>query len=184
MDMYSPCMVKSFKHNGHLHRVWLENWLIPDELLHPEHLADSMKVIINSQTKIKEANGKEWVSKIPGITFFLPNQWYNIVALIEEAGIRYYCNVASPFYHRGETITYIDYDLDVIVMPNREYRIVDQDEYELHKARYFYSDTVDRKVKDGLASLMERVLQNESPFCDDIVHSYFSAWQETFERQK
>lgn len=177
MNTYLPFTIKSFKHDGHLHRMWYENWLLSSDCIHPKHAQEQMQILINSQTRIQEANGKEWTSKIPGISFFLPNQWYNIVALIEASGIRYYCNVASPFYKQGNIITYIDYDLDVIVTSNREYYIVDKDEYETHKNRYHYSDMVDRKVKEGLSALLERIEAGQAPFQDDIVHNYLQAWQ-------
>lgn len=116
-----------------------------------------MYVLINSQTKIVEADGKEWVSRIPGVSFFVPGEWFNIVALMEEQGIRYYCNIASPPYVNGRVITYIDYDLDVIRLPAGDIHVVDQEEYERHKQMYHYSAIVDTKVKQGLHDLLARV---------------------------
>ena len=26
---YECYQIKSFKHNGHIHRIWFENWLVP-----------------------------------------------------------------------------------------------------------------------------------------------------------
>lgn len=89
-----------------------------------------------------------------GRFFFIPKQWFNIVALIEDTGVRYYCNVASPMYVTGQVLTYIDYDLDVIRMPDRSVHIVDQDEYERHKLNYHYSTLVESKVNDGLAAIL------------------------------
>ena len=48
----------------------------------------------------------------------IPQEWYNIVALLEDGGIRYYCNVASPPYSSKQIITYIDYDLERIQKEN------------------------------------------------------------------
>jgi len=135
-------------------------------------------VLINSQTKIVEADGKEWVSRIPGISFFIPGQWFNVVALIEDNGVRYYCNVASPPYVNGNVITYIDYDLDVIRMPGGEVHVVDQEEYERHKLSYHYSPVVEVKVKQGLKDLLERVKGGHSPFQDDLVLFYYNKWRE------
>ena len=30
---YERYQIKSFKHNGHIHRIWFENWPVPDRLL-------------------------------------------------------------------------------------------------------------------------------------------------------
>lgn len=177
MATFSSYIIKSFKHDGHLHRTWLENARVPEELLHEPHKTESMLVLINSQTKIIEADGKEWVSRIPGISFFIPKQWFNVVALLEESGVRYYCNIASPPYVNGNVITYIDYDLDVIRMPGGAVHIVDQEEYERHKICYHYSSIVDEKVQQGLQDLLLRIQQGQAPFHEEWVLDYYRQWE-------
>jgi protein associated with RNAse G/E len=156
--------------------MWLENWLIADECLHPDHATESMLVLINSQTKIQEADGKQWISRVPAVSFFIPGEWFNIVALMEEHGVRYYCNLASPPYKNNNIITYIDYDLDVIRLPSGEINVVDQDEYDAHKLKFHYSETVELKVKEGLDRLLERIQKQQPPFQDHIVQSYYEQW--------
>lgn len=179
---WSIYRIKSFKHNGHIHRIWLENWLVPEHMVSPEHRHEGMIILVNSQTKIIESNGHEWTSKVPGVTVFIPGEWYNIVALIEEQGIRYYCNVASPPYKTKGTITYIDYDLDVVVSaePKREAIVVDREEYEQHKLKYRYSRIVEEKVQQGLQSLLKRVKQHGAPFNDRSMTSYYEMWRNAF----
>lgn len=177
MGHLSPFIIKSFKHDGHLHRMWLQNWLIPEARLFPEHAEESMLVLVNSQTRIREGDGKEWVSRIPSVAFFIPGQWYNVVSLIEEQGIRYYCNIASPPYVSGQVITYIDYDLDVIRTTDGGVQIVDQEEYAQHKVNYHYPDIVDRKVKGGMDRLLQRIRGNEAPFEDERVLAYYQMWK-------
>ncbi|MNH22989.1 hypothetical protein D3C78_677780 [compost metagenome] len=176
MEQYQHCVIKSFKHNGHIHRTWQQNWLVPSRLLAPEHQAESMTVLINRQTPIQEADGKIWVSRVPAVSFFIPGQWFNIVALIEDGGIRYYCNIASPPYLQGEVLTYIDYDLDVIRTSDGERFVVDQDEYEQHKAAYHYPKMVDDKVRKGLDDLLRRMDDEQAPFQDQLVTFYYEEW--------
>lgn len=183
MEPYQPYVVKSFKHDGRLHRMWMKNWKVPRERMHAHHLSQSMIVTINFQTPVRESDGSEWISKVPGISFFIPKKWYNIVALIEPSGVRYYCNVASPPYEQPDkVITYIDYDLDVIRQPGGKVDVVDRDEYERHKRRYQYNRKVQRKIRGGLKSVLRRIHRNQAPFQDDIVLRYFDDWQESRER--
>lgn len=175
---YTPILIKSFKHNGRLHRQWLKNWLIPAECLDPSHTSENMVVLINCQTPIIEADGKQWVSKVPAVSFFIPGAWYNIVALMEETGVRYYCNVASPPYMHEHVVTYIDYDLDVVLYADGHIDIVDRDEYERHKVSYHYSDIVQNKVAEGLAQLLNRIQTRKAPFQDDLVVSYYELWRQ------
>ncbi|XEC93914.1 DUF402 domain-containing protein [Paenibacillus tarimensis] len=179
MKQYLPCIIKSFKHNGHLHRMWLKNWRIPQERLAPVHADESMIVLINEQTTIQEADGKLWTSKVPAVSFFIPKNWFNIVALLEDSGIRYYCNVASPPYLHENVLTYIDYDLDVILTPDKGMFVVDRDEYEQHKSVYRYPLLVEDKVKEGLRQLTERIRSNRQPFDDKLVYAYYDHWKKS-----
>jgi protein associated with RNAse G/E len=172
---YKAITIKSFKHNGKLHRMWLENWLIPTTHLEPQH--QEMVVTINEHTRIIEADGKEWISRIPGISFFIPGAWYNVIALIEKTGIRYYCNIASPFYMDGQALTYIDYDLDVVVLPNEQIQVLDEDEYQRHKRIYHYSDIVEEKAHAGLEEVLAHIERRETPFFDDAVMRYYQEWK-------
>lgn len=176
MDTTDAYVIKSFKHDGHLHRMWMENWPVPVESLCSAHAEGKLLAFVNCQTKIREADGREWVSRIPGVSFFLPNRWYNVVALIEEEGIRYYCNLASPYYVNNRVLTYIDYDLDVILTAAGDVHILDQDEYERHRKQYHYSAVVETKVQAGLSELLELISRREAPFQDHCVRQYYNEW--------
>lgn len=169
-------MIKSFKHNGRLHRFWHRNWLVPAERLSQEHAALSMHVLINRQTPIQEADGKLWTSRVPAVSFFMPGEWFNVVALLEDNGIRYYCNVASPMMQNDDVFTYIDYDLDVIRTAEGGIHIVDRDEYERHKLVYHYPGIVTEKVESGLQKLLRRARAGEAPFRDSDVERYYGEW--------
>lgn len=174
---YERCTIKSFKHNGSVHRVWLENWQVPTDKLRPMHADQAMMVFVNDHTPIREADGKEWVSRVPAVSFFIPGEWFNVVALLEDRGVRYYCNVASPPYRYGDVLTYIDYDLDVVLLPGGTSQELDRDEYDRHKEDYRYSPSVQAQVESGLRSLHDRVAAFASPFGDEAVREYYEDWK-------
>ena len=182
MSEYEECIIKSFKHDGHLHRLWQQNWLVPHAELLDVHKQEEMHVIVNSQTPIIEGDGKKWVSRVPAVSFFIPGCWYNIVALIENNGIRYYCNIASPPYLYNRTLTYIDYDLDVILTLDGKCVVVDEDEYEEHRHTYRYSMDVEQKIESGLQSLLDRIELKQSPFHPQHVKYYYLKWMELYEQ--
>ena len=170
--------IKSFKHSGSLHRMWLNNWPVPAALMDERQRGEGVLAFVNVNTPIVEADGKRWVSKAPGVSFFIPKQWYNIVALLEEEGIRYYCNAASPPHvSGGRVLTYIDYDLDVIRLPGGERYVVDQDEFEQHGVLYGYSDAVKDKVLRGVDGLLGRMDSGAQPFDDALVRQYYELWK-------
>ena len=176
---YRSGIIKSFKHDGSLHRVWLDNWLVPKERLCPHHAAESIEVLLNEHTRVREADGREWISRVPAVAFFLPDEWFNVVALLEETGIRYYCNVASPYYHYGRTWTYIDYDLDMMLMPGGTLHELDRDEFDRHKADYRYGAEVLSCIDRGLKRLKRRLDRRLPPFQDECVREYYQAWKQS-----
>lgn len=177
MTSANNVVIKSFKHDGHIHRIWFENWPVPEGELHPLHEKEQIQIYINHGTRIRESDGKEWVSKVPGVTYFLPGQWFNIVALLETTGVRYYCNIASPFYRYDDTLTYIDYDLDAIKLPDGTIHVVDEEEYLTHRVHYQYPPLVEAKVKDGMEALLERMKRGDAPFQDEEALRYYALWK-------
>lgn len=174
---YVKQVIKSFKHDGSLHRIWLENWQVPQVKLHPNHAGKSVWVLLNDRTAIVEANGNEWISRVPAVSFFMPDRWYNVVALIEERGIRYYCNLASPPYRYGDILTYIDYDLDVVVLTDGTVQELDRDEFLRHKEEYRYGETVEARIENGMQELLESIAGKEFPFGDDEIYHYYEQWK-------
>ncbi|MCM3748440.1 DUF402 domain-containing protein [Paenibacillus pasadenensis] len=183
MDTYRRCFIKSFKHDGHLHRQWQRNWLMPSGMLLPQHTQEKMLVLINNQTPITEADGSVWVSRVPAVSFFIPGKWFNVVAMMEEYGIRYYCNLASPPYLTDNVLTYIDYDLDVIRTAGGDLAVVDRDEYERHKQEYRYPPIVETKVSQGLKEVTQRIRGGKPPFEDQVVLDYYEAWANRPDRE-
>jgi protein associated with RNAse G/E len=177
-SFYRRCVIKSFKHNGSLHRIWLETWQVPTNLLLSEHAAESIDVFLNEHTVIREADGKEWISRIPAVAFFVPGEWFNVVALLEDkGGIRYYCNIASPPLQYENVLTYIDYDLDVVLHSDGSVHELDWDEFARHRADYRYDAEVLSQVDRGLERLKDRIARLAVPFGDDEVRRYYEEWK-------
>ncbi|RKP48802.1 DUF402 domain-containing protein [Cohnella endophytica] len=180
---YVKRVIKSFKHDGSLHRVWLENWQVPQDKLHPRHIGRQVCVLLNDRTTIVEASGNEWISRVPAVSFFMPELWYNVVALIEEKGIRYYCNLASPPYRYGDVLTYIDYDLDVVVLPDGTVQELDRDEFLRHKEEYRYGENIEARVEGALLELLDAIARREFPFGDDEIYHYYEQWKRQAEAE-
>ncbi|MBW5445618.1 DUF402 domain-containing protein [Cohnella sp. CFH 77786] len=181
---YRRGIIKSFKHDGSLHRIWLENWLVPAERLHPDHVKASLQVLLNEGTPIREADGRTWISRVPAAAFFLPGEWFNVVALLEERGVRYYCNAASPYYHYRDVWTYIDYDLDLVMHPDGSLQELDRDEFNRHRAEYRYDAKVLSRIEWGLGRLRNRMAGRSVPFGDELVRRYYEDWKSTMTQRR
>ncbi|MDL2212029.1 DUF402 domain-containing protein [Erysipelotrichaceae bacterium OttesenSCG-928-M19] len=149
--------IHSYKHNGKIHRVWKYGYVVD--------IKDDCLVVINNKTRVIESSGRCWYTKEPAVCFFFTKKWYNIISMIRDNGIHYYCNIASPFLWDDEAIKYIDYDLDLKVFPNDSMKILDEVEYSNHAKAMHYSKEIDYIVHDQLEKLQNEVL------CDDNIYN-------------
>lgn len=156
--------IQCYKHNGVIHRSWNEAVLLDEK-------KDYM-VFGNNKTLVIEAEGNTWRTKEPAIMYFFKDKWFNIIAQLKKDGIYYYCNIATPFIIEDNTIKYIDYDLDLRIFPNGEYKILDQLEYKYHKRIMHYSDDLDIVIRGALNELIKEY-NNKLPMFNELQNKFY-----------
>lgn len=164
--------IHSYKHDGKIHRVWQETTV----------LKGTRNVVIgaNERTLVIESDGRTWLTREPSIVYFHAQHWFNIICMLRDDGVYYYCNMSSPFVFDNNTVKYIDYDLDVKVFPDMSYNILDEDEYEDHRAEMRYPDVIDKILKRNVEKLIGWIKQRRGPFAPDFI----DVWTSRYEFQK
>lgn len=160
--------IHSYKHDGHIHRVWEETVV----------LKGTKTVLIggNDRTVVTEADGRTWITREPAICYFHSQHWFNIIGMLREDGIHYYCNLSSPFALDDEALKYIDYDLDIKVFPDLSYVILDEDEYEEHRKLMGYPDVIDKILKMNMEKLILWIRQRKGPFAPDFIDTWYERY--------
>lgn len=145
--------IHSYKHNGHIHRIWEETTV----------LKGTNTVVIggNDRTMVTESDGRTWITREPAICYYHSQFWFNILGMLREDGIHYYCNLSSPFVFDDEALKYIDYDLDIKVFPDMTYVLLDEDEYEEHRKLMGYPDVIDKILKANMEKLIDWIRQKK-----------------------
>jgi len=138
--------IQCYKHNGKVHRAWNEAIVLD--------VKKDYIVFGNNKTMVIESEGTYWKTKEPAVMYFFKDKWFNIISQIKKDGIYYYCNIATPFIIEEGVIKYIDYDLDLRVFPNGDYKILDKLEYEYHKKLMSYGKDLDKVIKKSLDELI------------------------------
>ncbi|TWS95232.1 MULTISPECIES: DUF402 domain-containing protein [unclassified Streptococcus] len=164
--------IQSYKHNGHLHRAWRDTMVLKTT----EHAL----IGVNDHTLVTENDGRRWVTREPAIVYFHNKYWFNIIAMIREEGISYYCNLASPHIIDEEALKYIDYDLDVKVFPDGYKRLLDIEEYEIHRRTMNYSAELDYILKENVKILVDWINHQKGPFSP----SYVKIWYQRYLKLK
>lgn len=161
----SKIQIKSYKHNGKLHRIW-ENCLVLKR-------TEDEVIGANDKTNVIESDGRTWITREPAICYFHAKYWFNIIGMLRDDGIHYYCNISSPFVFDGEALKYIDYDLDVKVFPDMTYNLLDEDEYDEHKLEMDYPIVLDRILHNHMDYLLKWVHQKKGPFSPEFIDQWY-----------
>ncbi|MGP4073566.1 DUF402 domain-containing protein [Piscibacillus sp. B03] len=83
-----------------------------------------------------------WYARNHLIFYFWLNEPFNAFETYTEDGVAQdiYMNIASPAEFDGKTITYTDYELDLILRPGEDIELLDEDEFIEAKVDFNYSD--------------------------------------------
>ncbi|MFC5471533.1 DUF402 domain-containing protein [Cohnella suwonensis] len=96
--------------------------------------------------------------------FFSFDSWFTVSVDVRNGKIQqYYCNINEPAKIEGNTVSFVDLDLDLI-QRNGEWMVVDEDEFERNSVKFSYPDPLIQRAKLELASLQARIHNKEFPF--------------------
>ena len=160
--------IKSYKHDGSLHRTWRDTMVLKT--------SDQSIIGCNDHTLVTEADGRRWVTREPALLYYHKHYWFNIVTMIRQKGVSYYCNLASPYVIDQEALKYIDYDLDIKVFPDGEKRLLDVDEYEVHRNRMNYPKEIDHILKENVKILVSWINEEKGPFSKEYVDLWYERY--------
>ncbi|WP_114570794.1 nucleoside tri-diphosphate phosphatase [Exiguobacterium flavidum] len=172
----SKIEIQSFKHNGSLHRVWEEALVLKS--------TEEELIGFNDRIMVSESDGRQWRTREPAICYFSTELWFNVICMIREDGIYYYCNLGSPstFDEKERALKYIDYDLDIKVYPDMSYTILDEDEYEKHRREMNYPKAIDRILKDNVQTLIQWIRSRRGPFNPSFVETWYREYETRYRR--
>ncbi|MBM7634828.1 DUF402 domain-containing protein [Geomicrobium sediminis] len=157
--------IRSYKHNGKLHRVWEQSAVLK---------STSQEIIGgNDRILVVEGDGSSWRTREPALFYFHHEKWFNVIAMIRSDGTHYYCNISSPCAYDSEALKYIDYDLDIKVYPDHSFQLLDEDEFLLHQQTMNYPFDVTTKVIEGVEELKYWIYQGKGPFDPQFIERWY-----------
>ena len=92
--------------------------------------------------------------------------------------------MATPYIVDEKVIKYIDYDLDLRVYPDGDYKILDHNEYNYHKKKMKYPKEIDTIIKKELKELLEIKNQKIGPFNIKTIKMYEKKYKELVKNKK
>jgi protein associated with RNAse G/E len=160
--------IQSYKHDGSLHRTWRETMLLK--------VNENSLIGVNDHTLVTESDDRRWVTREPAIVYFHKKFWFNIIAMIREEGVSYYCNLASPYTLDAEALKYIDYDLDVKVFASGDRKLLDVEEYERHRKQMDYPADIDFILRENVKILNSWIREGYGPFSKEYIDIWYKRY--------
>lgn len=164
----------SFKHDGSLHRVWKD----VDKLYED----DDICVIINNEVDVIDGDGRFWKTKEPAVCYFFKKHWFNVICMLRNESIQYYCNLSSPYVIDQEGLKYIDYDLDLKVFSDGKIIELDRDEFEFNIKNFHYSEKIIGIIEKNKDLLLERIANKDDPFTDECVLKWYNLYKSSLNK--
>ncbi|MDT7540312.1 MAG: uncharacterized protein QOE33_216 [Acidobacteriota bacterium] len=153
--------VRALKYDGRLHREWRARVVRTEGPL----------VVVEGEFEetVEHAQLGTIARGTVSTEHFWTDRWHSIFRFREPGGRlrNYYCNVNRPASFDGQLLTFVDLDIDVLVAPDKTFRVLDEDEFKANAARYDYSREVRERVPLALAELIELIERREFPFADE-----------------
>jgi len=150
--------VRAYKYDGLLHRTW------PAELLRQEGSLIVLDAKFTDEV-IHDLLGTI-ASGTHSLEYYWLDRWHNIFRFAEPDGAlrNYYCNVNVPPTFDGETLSYVDLDLDILVEPDLSYRILDVEDFERNAEDYGYSVELQANARRAVDELVRMIETRAFPF--------------------
>mgnify|MGYP001033939426 FL=1 len=174
--MNNKIEIISYKHNGALHRVWQSAYIVKE--------TDDMLVVVNDKANVIDGDARRWRTKEPAVCYFYKKYWFNIICMLRNNSIYYYCNLGSPYVLDAEGLKYIDYELDVKVFPSGDRLILDRDEFEFNQIDFHYTEDLIQIIEKQLQILLNHIDKGLDPFNQKCVLDDFELYRNATVKNK
>ena len=108
-----------------------------------------------------------WTEPFDIRNHFWTDRWYNVMRCDQpKAGglDSWYCNVTTPAQYDGETVRYVDLDLDVRVTADGHVEVLDEDEFLENGRRMGYPPDVIEEARHAVDELLKLARRGRFPF--------------------
>ncbi|OCT12948.1 hypothetical protein A8709_21745 [Paenibacillus pectinilyticus] len=98
------------------------------------------------------------------IEYFSFDSWFTVSADVVGGKIQqYYCNINQPAKMNGNTVSFVDLDLDY-VQRKGVWMVVDEDEFETNAMKFEYPQELIHRAEQELRNLKDLISRKEFPF--------------------
>ena len=157
--------ILSTKYDGSPHNDY-EGLLIEDGRPSPA-LDGCLRLFVPEGTLLRSYRGTGQIA-VAFTALFWPgaDRWFNVYHNhwpTERHAIETYINVSLPAEFDGETLRWVDMDLDVVMRSGSRVELWDEDEFAEHLERFGYPEDIVRRARATSSELMRLAEAGEPP---------------------
>ena len=122
---------------------------------------------------IHHTKNKVFTMEHASIEYFSLKEWFTAAMAVVDGEVSFtYCNVAMPSVWTDKGLQFTDLDLDLIREKDKEWVVVDEDEFESNSMMYRYPVELKSEVIDALERLKNKAMHKTFPFNLDFIRKY------------
>ena len=134
--------VEKAKYDGTIQAAW------ESELL--DHAAPLLRSVVPGGRPVYVPDQSHWVESgqtTSAVELYFEDRWYNVWHLRDDTTTLWYCNVAMPASFDGQTLRWVDLDIDIRCYRDGVPEVLDEDEFEQHRIELGYpAEVVERAL--------------------------------------
>ena len=150
----TPFTINSRKYDGSIRRSWNCEFIASTD--------DAIDLVGRFEIAVEHPDlGRIEMGTVSRERFYL-NRWYNYFRFEHPDGTlrNYYINICMPPEIGDGVLDYVDLDIDLIVWPDGEWKILDRDEFEINADLYGYPEDVRRSAIGALEDIISVISKN------------------------
>jgi protein associated with RNAse G/E len=151
--------IKSFKHDGSSHRMWMYLTFLKED--------EDFYYLAAQRAKVIEDDGREWRAPEGALYLLSKHRFYNVIVMFcYDRKMEYYVNIASPTIAQNGVYEFIDYDLDLKKDGSGHVKEIDWGEYSVNLKTYGYSPELQEVLVKTLKETEALLKEGAHPFAD------------------
>ena len=129
--------VEKAKYDGTIQAAW------DSELL--DHAGSLLRSVVPGGKPVYVLDRSRWIKSgqtTCAVELYFEDRWYNVWHVRDDTQELWYCNVAMPASFDGQTLRWVDLDIDIRCYRGGAPEVLDEDEFEQHRIELSYPDDV------------------------------------------
>ncbi|WP_252183332.1 DUF402 domain-containing protein [Rossellomorea vietnamensis] len=107
------------------------------------------------------------------LEYFSLKEGFTVAMEIKNGSIvSYYCNVALPSVLRGNEISFVDLDLDLVKKQDEQWEVIDEEEFETNSLKYNYPLELKEGAILSLEEMKSKVKNQVFPFNESVLERF------------